>query len=565
MDSDVTNLAEHAAIVRRRWRILLAALIIGVAVGGLVSANQPTKYTAVARLLLEPTHETSGSQIMSPEEVATQADVVSSSAVARLVIESQGLDTTTKDLLQGLTVQAIDQTRVVEVAAIRPDAAEAASVANGFAEAYIQLGLDNASKAALNTSNAYSDELNRVQDALREVRATLGKTDDAAERGSLRAQLRSLTTRQAELNTEIAVTGTIDPTQPGLLLLDAEPPATPSQPRLMRNLALGGFLGLVLGLVAAYGRDRLDDRIRDEARLRLALGGLPIVGRIPFDTRDDRTRPAALTATRSPVSEAYRALNTNIRFLADARPTSSNRKTKGTLLLVTSAVPEEGKTTVSCNLAVAAARVGLKVLLVDGDLRHPRVSEKFGLETPRGLAHLLAGQATLDEVCVDTGVENLTLIGAGAIPPNPAELLASHRAREVWRTLHGKADLIIVDAAPVLRVADPLEIAPHADDVLLATRHHLSRVHQLEAAIERIRQIGGDLSGVVFSAIPGKTDSYNYGPEPEEPEEPEDPKEPGSKEPEAPKESPARKETPAPKVFRAPKGSPAPRKSAPAE
>ncbi len=512
MDSDVTSFSDHAAVVRRRWKILLAALILGVGVGALISLNQPTRYTAVSRMLLEPTHETTGNLIMSPDEVATQADVVASTQVAGRVIESLDLDPNPRLLLRDVRVTEIEQTRVVEIAAIRPTAQEAADVANGFADSYIELGREAASKTAVDTTKAYTDELTRVQEALRDVRANLVQTTDAAERASLRAQLRSLTNRQAELNTQIAVAGTAQVLLPGSVLREAEPPALPSQPRLYRNLALGGFLGLVLGLVAAYARDRVDDRIRDESRLRRTLGGIPIVGRIPFDDRDDRTRPAALTAARSPVSEAFRTLNTNIRFLVDARPASPNRKTKGTLLLVTSAIPEETKTTVSCNLAVAAARVGLNVILVDADLRHPRVSEKFGLETPRGLAHVLAGQELLEDVMVDPGVENLTLVGAGAIPPNPTELLASPRARELWLKIRNKADLVIVDAAPVLRVADPLEIAPQMDDVLLATRYRVSRVHLLESAIERVKQVGVDVSGVVWSAIPGKTESYSYGP-----------------------------------------------------
>ncbi|MEZ5091960.1 polysaccharide biosynthesis tyrosine autokinase [Nocardioides sp.] len=512
MDSDVTNLADHAAILRRRWRILTAALVIGVAVGALVSLNQPTRYTAVSRLLLEPTHDTTGSQIMSPDEVATQADVVASSAVARQVVKSLALDTKVKELLKTVTVQEIDQTRVVEIEAVRPTAQEAADVANAFAESYIQLGDESASQAAVNTTKAYSDELARVEEALRTARAELANPKADTDSAALRAQVRSLLTRQGELNTSLAVAGTTAAPSPGLVLREADVPAQASQPRLYRNLVLGAFLGLLLGLVAAYARDRVDDRIRDESRLRRTVGSVPIVGRIPVDTRSNRTRPAALAATRSPVSEAFRTLNTNIRFLVDAKPTTvPHRKAKGTVLLVTSSEPEEAKTTVSCNLAVAAARVGLKVLLIDADLRHPRVSEKFGLETPRGLAHVLAGQSTIDQVIIETGVDNLQLMGGGVIPPNPAELLASSRAHDLWRTIRSRADLIIIDAAPVLRVADPLEIAPYADDVLLATRHRVSRVHQVEATLERLTQVGADVAGVVWSGIPGKTESYSYG------------------------------------------------------
>ncbi len=175
-------------------------------------------------------------------------------------------------------------------------------------------------------------------------------------------------------------------------------------------------IGLILGTVLAYGRDRLDDRIRDETRLKALLGEVPVLGRIPLDARKQPARPVALVEPRSPVSEAFRALNTNLRFLAAAR---SQRRTGdlGEILVVTSALTSEGKTTVAGNLAVTAARTGLRVLLVDADLRKPAISSLFGVETPRGLAHLLAGQKL--KVRVDTAEPNLRIIGRGRGPAEP--------------------------------------------------------------------------------------------------------------------------------------------------
>ena len=281
----------------------------------------------------------------------------------------------------------------------------------------------------------------------------------------------------------------------------------PAQPQPMRAAMLGGVIGLLLGAVLGYGRDRLDDRIRDESRLKSLIGDVPVLGRIPFDTRKQPARPAALVEPRSAVSEAFRALNTNLRFLAAAR--SQGRTSEvGEILVVTSALTGEGKTTVAGNLAVTAARTGLRVLLVDADLRKPSISKLFGVETPRGLAHLLAGEKL--KARVDTAEPNLRIIGAGTIPPNPAELLASPRAATMWQQLRQQADLVVVDTPPVLSVADALEITHHADWVLLTVRNRQSREHQLLGALERLHRVGSPITGVVWSSLTGDEQSY-YG------------------------------------------------------
>ncbi len=277
----------------------------------------------------------------------------------------------------------------------------------------------------------------------------------------------------------------------------------------MRSGALGGILGLILGTLLAYARDRFDDGIRDETRLKLAAGTVPVLGRIPEETGKGHTRLITLRAPTSSGSEAFRTLTSNIRFLSAVH--SARPEGPGELLVVSSAVAGEGKTTVATNVAVTAARVGLRVLLVDADLRAPKVNERFGIETPVGLSHLLAGQAELDEAVMDVGVENLQVLGAGAVPPNPAELLAGPHASNIWHQLRKEADLVVVDTAPILGVADTLELVREADTLLIVTRYRSSRVHQLSATLDRIRQVGASVDGVAWCAVPGKDATYGYG------------------------------------------------------
>jgi succinoglycan biosynthesis transport protein ExoP len=518
MDTDVTQLSDHVAILRRQWRILVVLLILGAVVGFGLSMRQATVYAAESRLLLEPTTSESTTGRMDPTEVSTLAQLVESARIADRVIEDLDLDTSADDLLDSVTVTTVDQTRVVTINALRPTAQEAADVANSFANQYIEYQVDAAADVASATVNRLIDTRTTVDEELVEVRAQLESATTETEEEELQARVDSLLIRQAELNTEIALsTATeVTPRAGGVLLRDATVPKAPAEPKPLRAAMLGGVIGLILGAVLAYARDRLDDRIRDETRLKALIGEVPVLGRIPLDARKQPARPVALVEPRSPVSEAFRALNTNLRFLAAAR---SQQRTgdMGEILVVTSALTSEGKTTVAGNLAVTAARTGLRVLLVDADLRKPSISTLFGVETPRGLAHLLAGQKL--KVRVDTAEPNLRIIGAGTVPPNPAELLASPRAAAIWQQLRQQADLVIVDTPPVLSVADALEITHHADWVLLTVRSRQSREHQLLGALERLTRVGSPITGVVWSGLVGDEQSYyGYGEHPVEDE-----------------------------------------------
>ncbi|HEX6148420.1 polysaccharide biosynthesis tyrosine autokinase [Nocardioides sp.] len=509
VDTDVTRLSDHLAILRRQWRLMAVLLVLGALVGFGLSYRAETLYAAETRLLLEPTttEQTSG-QRMDPTEVSTLAQLVGSVEIADRVIDELELDTEPSELLNAVDVSAVEQTRVVVISALWPDAEEVAAITDSFATQYIDYQVDANAAVVSQTVANLIEERSFIETELDDAEQELaGASDD--ERADLEAQVESLRIRAAELTTEIALSEVGEDTAAagGVVLEDAKVPKQAAEPKPVRAALLGGVIGLILGAVLGYARDRLDDRIRDEGRLKSLLGDVPVLGRIPFDTRKQPARPVALVEPRSPVSEAFRALNTNLRFLAAAR-TSDQPSEEGEILVVTSALTAEGKTTVAGNLAVTAARTGLRVLLVDADLRKPSISDLFGVETPRGLAHLLAGQKL--KVRVDTAEPNLRIVGAGMIPPNPAELLASPRAAAIWQQLRQQADLVVVDTPPVLSVADALEITHHADWVLLTVRNRQSREHHVLDALERLHRVGSPVTGVVWASITGDGHTY-YG------------------------------------------------------
>ncbi|MEW1878585.1 polysaccharide biosynthesis tyrosine autokinase [Rhodococcus sp. NPDC080181] len=283
----------------------------------------------------------------------------------------------------------------------------------------------------------------------------------------------------------------------------AEASSTPVSPKTKRNLALGAAVGLLLGIALAVLRDRLDNTIKGRREIE-AISGKALVGTIPFD-KERKTHPAVdfQDLAQSSSAEAFRELRTNLQFLEVDHPPR--------VIVVTSAIPSEGKTTTAVNLAVALAEAGHHVALVEGDLRRPRVSKYMGLIGSVGMSTVLAGQATVEEVLQPTKYEGLQAMASGPIPPNPSELLGSEASRALLVELRSRFDYVIVDGAPLLPVTDSAVLTTHADGALLVTRYGHTKSNELARAIGNLETIGARVLGVVLALTPSKKgDMYSY-------------------------------------------------------
>jgi len=197
---------------------------------------------------------------------------------------------------------------------------------------------------------------------------------------------------------------------------------------------------------------------------------------------------------RSPVSEAYRALRTNLDFSSLDRPIRT--------MLVTSAGPEEGKSTVLANLAVTTAQAGKKVILVDGDLRRPTLHHIFNLKNDVGLTTMVVDDAAMESPPLqDTGVEGLQLLPSGPLPPNPSELLGSRRMEEIIAVLLERADIVFFDAPPVVAVTDAAVLATKVDGVLLVIYAGRTRRDYARAARARLEKVNANLLGAVLNNV----------------------------------------------------------------
>ncbi|PRY27925.1 polysaccharide biosynthesis tyrosine autokinase [Pseudosporangium ferrugineum] len=276
---------------------------------------------------------------------------------------------------------------------------------------------------------------------------------------------------------------------------------TPVSPKPLRNLALAALLGLLAGGVAAVLRETLDTTVKTADALH-ELAGAPVLAGVPFDA-DARSGPLRLTGSgHSPRSEALRQLRTNLQFVDVDRPVKT--------LVITSAMPGEGKSSTACTLAGLFAEAGQRVLLIDADLRRPRIADYLGLEGAVGLTTVLAGRASIADV-VQPWSEGMWALPSGSLPPNPSELLGSQHMADLLEQFREQYDMVIVDCPPLLPVTDGAVVAARADGALLLARSHKTTSSQIQTAARALQSVDARLLGCVFNMVSAKgPEGYYY-------------------------------------------------------
>lgn len=283
----------------------------------------------------------------------------------------------------------------------------------------------------------------------------------------------------------------------------AEVPSEPVSPRIPLNLILGGLIGLALGLGFAFLREVLDTRIRNERDV-MAVTSAPIIGGIAFDPKA-KQRPLIVHADpRSPRAESFRTLRTNLSFL--------DVGSHGRTFVVTSSIQSEGKSTTATNLAISLADSGARVLIVDADLRRPKISEYMGIEGAVGLTDVLIGRAELLDVVQPWGRGKLFVLPAGKIPPNPSELLGSKAMADLIGLFNREFDAVIFDAPPLLPVTDAAILAKSVGGAIVVVAAGRTHKAQLKGAVTALENVGAEVSGLVLTMLPTKgPDAYGYG------------------------------------------------------
>jgi capsular exopolysaccharide synthesis family protein len=274
-------------------------------------------------------------------------------------------------------------------------------------------------------------------------------------------------------------------------------------PKPAANLAIAGVLGLLIGLGVAFLRELVDNTVSSAEDVEKILGS-PVLASVGYDGDVPKHPLLTEAGSHTPRVEAFRLLRTNLQFLnLDTRPNS---------IVITSAVQNEGKTSTATNLAIALAQTGLRVLLVDGDLRRPKVASVLGLERSVGLTTILVGRSELPDSIQRHADSGIYFLASGPIPPNPTEVLQSHAAQSLFDRVSEMFDMVIIDAPPLLPVSDAAIIARDVDGAILVVRHGKTTKEQLRQAGMRLNQVGATLLGTMVNMTPRRgAKAYGYG------------------------------------------------------
>jgi capsular exopolysaccharide synthesis family protein len=505
--TETAEFGDYVSVLRRRWRWPVVGALLGVVLAFAYTRLATPIYTGHAQVLVTPDVPPSSSA--RPDQLVsmpTEAQIASSGAVASLARRTLGVSRPVPALIDDLTVTSDPDSLVLDFAFTAGTRDAAATGANAFAHAYLTYKDQQSSADAAAKLQEYRTQLASLQtQRARKLDRQNSLDPTSPQYQKLQVAIQNFDLLIASLQSQIA---TIVPglqAEQGKLILSAIPPVGPSSPNPPMDLALGLLVALFVGTLLGFARDRVDEKLRGRSHLAELIDA-PVLAVVPHTNVPRKGAwVATLDEPRGPAAEAYRTLRTNVLAMAAQHDLK--------LIAVTSAMPEEGKSTTSANLALSLAQAGKATLLVSGDLRKPGISKLFGMANTWGLVDIVRRGSSLSDVVQTASIERLKVLNTGPVPASPAELLQSPQMRQMLTEQREVFDFVIVDCSPVLGLADALAIAPVTDGVLLVASGRSKQGAIAEARAE-LDQVGARVVGTVMNDIPLKrlkTKAYGYG------------------------------------------------------
>ncbi|MDU0325775.1 polysaccharide biosynthesis tyrosine autokinase [Microbacterium sp. KSW2-21] len=448
------ELRDYIRILHRNWVLILVLTILGGAGGFGYAATQTPQYQSTTRLYVSvqadsadpATGDLVQGTTFARQIVASYVDVVTSALVLQPVIDDLNLDTSVGSLASQVTAEAPLNTVNINITVTSTSGAQSAKLADAIASSLV----------------------------------------DAVQ-----------TTLEPPVSEGAASPVRLTVVQP------AVEPSTPFSPRIPVIVVVAALFGLVVAVLLSILRNALDTRVRTLKDLE-SLTEAPLLGGIAFDPEATKRPLIVQEDPRSPRSESFRALRTNLQFL--------NVEGGPKLFVVTSSGPGEGKSTTTANLAIALAETGARVALLDGDLRLPRIADYMGIEGGVGLTDVLIGRVEVADVLQKWGRGQLFVLPSGPVPPNPAELLGSAAMSQLLATLTEHFDYVLIDAPPLLLVTDAAVLSKVTRGAIMVAASGKAKKQEFEGALRTLQTAGGRLVGVIMTMLPTRgPDSYGYG------------------------------------------------------
>ncbi len=497
------SFSDYVRVVRRhRFLVVLITLLCAGATYA-ISSSKPESFSAQSQLsfrdvLADLNLLGVGDSVpeLAPSQLAQiNAELITRPEVTRRVSKRIDEEISPAALRSMVSATVGVQTNLVIVTARAGNAELAAELANEYARAAVEVGTADQQRRLRSAQEAILKEIKEA------------RQDDNPGVSTVRLSVLEQTLSRVQTLLQIS--------EPVRIVSRAEPPGAPISPTPVRDAVLAGLVGVVLGLLAAFGRDSLDRRLHTAKEVHDELG-VPVLSRVPKSALGSA---GLATGRERPLSEAdfeaFRVLRMNLAALPDDPPVS---------VLVTSGLPEEGKSTISMALASAATVAGQRTLLVECDLRRPSFSGRLGIPREPGLTDYLVGGASPQSILqtVDltmpsadgnqpAAAGSLVCISAGSPVPNPAELLIGSRFKDFLAKVCATYDLVVLDGGPMLSIVDPLELVPQVDAVVFCVRAQKTTRDQVRASRTALANLPERPTGAVLTGLKRRgPDSYDY-------------------------------------------------------
>jgi non-specific protein-tyrosine kinase len=512
--SSLESILEYAQILLHwLWLLILAALVAGMA-AYYITNRQPRIYQTSTLMMVNGAsgsqYDSSSSIYLGMQLAATYSRTMTTKPILDAVSAKLGYEVDS----DSIKIQQIEGTQLINITVTDTDPQRAADIANTLVTVFADQVMSDQSSRYIDLRTNLETELANTDKQISSINARLAaiptdtagnaiNPNDVATRAQLETSLSQyeqarsylVSDYQQLMLSEVLSTSTVVQKDPAV----ANP--LPIQPQPMRSALLAAVVGFMIAAGVIFLITFLEDTIRDPEEVTRKWG-VPVLGVI---SRYGSTATPIITVSqpRAPVSESFRSLRTNLQFASVAAPLKT--------ILVTSPSPEDGKTSVVANLANVVSQNNRKVLVIDGDLRKPRIHKIFQLPNRIGLTdYFLHAQERLNGVIKKTEIKSLFVITSGNLPPNPSELLGSERMQEVVETLSSHFDPIFIDTPPLLAVTDALVLAPRVDGVILVIDPAKTKRAALQHSIEQLKQVNANLLGVVLNNVKISRSHYYY-------------------------------------------------------